>query len=56
MRLFLLQRDIDDLERWIAEKEVVANSHELGADFDHVTILRERFDRFCEETEAVGKI
>ncbi|GAV05346.1 hypothetical protein RvY_15494 [Ramazzottius varieornatus] len=54
MRLFLLQRDIDDLERWIAEKEVVANSHELGTDFDHVTILRERFDRFCEETEAVG--
>ncbi|XP_055345534.1 spectrin beta chain-like isoform X2 [Paramacrobiotus metropolitanus] len=54
MRLFLLQRDIDDLERWIAEKEIVANSHELGQDFDHVTILRERFDRFCEETEAVG--
>ncbi|OQV17845.1 Spectrin beta chain [Hypsibius exemplaris] len=54
MQMFLLQRDIDDLERWIAEKEVVANSHELGTDFDHVTILRERFDRFCEETEAIG--
>ena len=30
---------MDDLEQWIAEREVVASSHELGQDYDHVTMV-----------------
>lgn len=37
-KLFEINREIDDIEQWIAEKEVVAGSHELGQDFEHVTV------------------
>lgn len=39
-RLFQLNREVDDLEQWIAEREVVAGSHELGQDYEHVTVSR----------------
>ncbi|KAB0396457.1 hypothetical protein E2I00_012101, partial [Balaenoptera physalus] len=35
--LYQLSRQVDELEHWIAEKEVVAGSPELGQDFEHVT-------------------
>jgi len=38
LKLYKLNRDIEDLEQWIAEREVVAGSHELGQDFEHVTV------------------
>ena len=38
LRLFMLSREIDDIEQWIAEREVVAGSHELGQDYEHVTV------------------
>lgn len=37
-RLCQLKRDLDDLEQWISEREVVAASHELGQDYEHVTV------------------
>ena len=37
-RLFQLNREVDDLEQWVAEREVVAGSHELGQDYEHVTV------------------
>merc|ERR1712223_1462573 len=46
--------EVDDLEQWIAEREVVAGSHELGQDYDHVTLLWERFREFARDTEAIG--
>jgi spectrin beta len=54
LRLFMLNREVDDLEQWIGEREVVAGSHELGQDYDHVTLLWERFKEFARDTEAVG--
>ena len=51
--LFYL-REVDDLEQWIAEREVVAGSHELGQDYDHVTLLWERFREFARDTESIG--
>lgn len=38
LKLYMLNREIEDLEQWIAEREVVAGSHELGQDFEHVTV------------------
>jgi spectrin beta len=38
LQLFTLHREVDDLEQWIAEREVVAGSHELGQDYEHVTV------------------
>lgn len=38
LKLYLLNRDIEDIEQWIAEREVVAGSHELGQDFEHVVV------------------
>ena len=40
LRLTQLKREVDDLEQWIAEREVVAGSHELGQDYEHVTVSR----------------
>ncbi|PSN56235.1 Spectrin beta chain [Blattella germanica] len=54
LQLFMLNREVDDLEQWIAEREVVAGSHELGQDYDHVTLLWERFKEFARDTEAIG--
>ncbi|CAG0879659.1 unnamed protein product, partial [Darwinula stevensoni] len=54
LQLFTLHREVDDLQQWIAEREVVAGSHELGQDYDHVTMLRERFRDFARDTETIG--
>lgn len=35
---FLLCREVEDLEHWIAERDVVASSQEMGQDLDHVTV------------------
>lgn len=40
LQLFMLNREFSDLEQWIADREVVASSHELGQDYDHVTVSR----------------
>lgn len=38
LKLYVLNREVDDLLTWIAEREVVAGSHELGQDFEHVCV------------------
>merc|ERR1712012_596010 len=54
LKLFMLNREVDDLEQWIAEREVIAGSHELGQDYEHVTLLIERFREFAKDTDAIG--
>merc|ERR1719232_1991719 len=54
LKLFTLNREVDDLEQWIAEREVVAGSHELGQDYDHVSLLVDRFKEFARDTDAIG--
>merc|ERR1712079_1002450 len=54
LKLFMLNREVDDLEQWIAEREVIAGSQELGQDYEHVTLLWERFKEFAKETEMIG--
>uniref|UniRef100_A0A8C2UX42 Spectrin beta chain n=1 Tax=Chinchilla lanigera TaxID=34839 RepID=A0A8C2UX42_CHILA len=53
--LFQLKREADDLEQWITEKEKVASDQEMGQDFDHVTMLRDKFRDFARETGAIGQ-
>lgn len=38
LKLFSLNREVDDIMQWIAERELVAGSHELGQDYDHVVV------------------
>ena len=38
LRLYELNRSMDDLEIWLVEREIVAKSHELGIDFEHITV------------------
>ncbi|XP_062862945.1 spectrin beta chain, erythrocytic [Trichomycterus rosablanca] len=52
---FLLSREVEDLEQWIAERDVVASSQEMGQDLDHVTFLRDKFRDFARETGTVGQ-
>jgi len=52
--LFKLNREIEDLIQWISERNVIADSHELGQDLDHVIMLRERFKQFAKDTEKCG--
>ncbi|NWU72447.1 SPTB1 protein, partial [Pterocles burchelli] len=53
--LFQLKREVEDLEQWIAERDVVASSQEMGQDLDHVTLLRDKFREFARETGSVGQ-
>ncbi|XP_062861105.1 spectrin beta chain, non-erythrocytic 4-like isoform X1 [Trichomycterus rosablanca] len=53
--LFQLNREVDELEQWIAEREISASSTELGQDYEHVTILQENFSAFSSETGGVGQ-
>ncbi|KAH1172387.1 spectrin beta chain, erythrocytic [Mauremys mutica] len=53
--LFQLKREVDDLEQWIAERDMAASSQEMGQDYDHVTLLREKFRDFARETGSVGQ-
>ncbi|TGZ63077.1 hypothetical protein CRM22_007109 [Opisthorchis felineus] len=55
LKLYSLLRDILDLEAWIAERIAVASSHELGADYEHCCLLRERFAEFARETSELGR-
>uniref|UniRef100_A0A915D2F1 PH domain-containing protein n=1 Tax=Ditylenchus dipsaci TaxID=166011 RepID=A0A915D2F1_9BILA len=54
LQLYDLHREIDDLLQWIADKEVVAGSHENGQDYEHVQMLQERFQQFARDTESIG--
>uniref|UniRef100_A0A671URU8 Spectrin beta chain n=1 Tax=Sparus aurata TaxID=8175 RepID=A0A671URU8_SPAAU len=53
--LYQLNREVDELEQWIAQKEVVASSPELGQDYEHVTVLQEKFTEFASETGSIGQ-
>ncbi|CAB1424717.1 unnamed protein product [Pleuronectes platessa] len=53
--LYQLNREVDELEQWIAQREVVASSPELGQDYEHVTVLQEKFTEFASETGSVGQ-
>ncbi|MGH0129988.1 UNVERIFIED_CONTAM: hypothetical protein FKN15_025849 [Acipenser sinensis] len=53
--LYQLNREVDELEQWIAEKEVVFGSPELGQDSEHVTLLQEKFTEFASETGSLGQ-
>ncbi|XP_027855780.1 spectrin beta chain, erythrocytic isoform X2 [Xiphophorus couchianus] len=52
---FLLSREVEDLEHWIAEKDVVASSQEMGQDLDHVTLLRDKFRDFSRDMGMIGQ-
>ncbi|KAM3671171.1 spectrin beta chain, erythrocytic isoform 1-T2 [Ammospiza maritima maritima] len=53
--LFQLKREVEELEQWIAERDVIASSPEMGQDLDHVMLLREKFREFARETGSVGQ-
>ena len=38
LKLYQLQGEIDDLEQWIAEKEIVAGSQDIGQDLAQVEV------------------
>ena len=54
LKLYRLNREIDDLEQWISDRELIAGSHELGQDFEHVSMLFDRFTAFAQETQQIG--
>ena len=45
LKLFQCNREIEDLKSWIADREVIAGSDDIGQDLDNVEMLEERFDR-----------
>ncbi|XP_043997589.1 spectrin beta chain, non-erythrocytic 4 isoform X2 [Gambusia affinis] len=53
--LYQLNKEVEELEKWITEREVVASSTELGHDLEEVTVLQERFTKFASETNSVGE-
>ena len=48
LKLFHFNREIEDLKSWIADREVIASSEDIGQDFDNIQMIEERFDRYVE--------
>lgn len=55
IQLFALKREMDDIMQWILDMEVVSGSQELGQDYDHITVLQERFKAFTIDMKATGQ-
>ncbi|KAK2879859.1 spectrin beta chain, non-erythrocytic 4 isoform X2 [Channa argus] len=53
--LYQLNKEVEELERWITERETVASSTELGQDLEDVTVLQEKFTKFASETNSIGQ-
>ncbi|XP_077403330.1 spectrin beta chain, non-erythrocytic 4 isoform X1 [Vanacampus margaritifer] len=53
--LYQLNKDVEELEKWITERETVASSTDLGQDLEHVTELQEEFTKFASETKNIGQ-
>ncbi|XP_039633856.1 spectrin beta chain, non-erythrocytic 4 isoform X1 [Perca fluviatilis] len=53
--LYQLNKDVEELEKWITERETVASSTDLGQDLEDVTVLQERFTKFASETNSIGQ-
>ncbi|KAK5611500.1 hypothetical protein CRENBAI_015730 [Crenichthys baileyi] len=53
--LYQLNKEVEELEKWITEREAVASSTELGHDLEEVTVLQERFTKFASETKSIGE-
>ncbi|MEQ2196747.1 hypothetical protein XENOCAPTIV_011421 [Xenoophorus captivus] len=51
---FLLCREVEDLEHWIAERDVVASSQEMGQDLDHVTERVDMVNQTIDELIETG--
>ncbi|XP_013855585.1 spectrin beta chain, non-erythrocytic 4, partial [Austrofundulus limnaeus] len=53
--LYQLHNEVEELEKWITEREAVASSTELGKDLEDVTVLQEKFTKFSSETFSNGE-
>ncbi|KAM8835897.1 spectrin beta chain, non-erythrocytic 4 [Synchiropus picturatus] len=53
--LYQLNKDVEELEKWITEREAIASSTELGQDLEDVTVLQEKFTKFASETNGIGQ-
>ncbi|XP_031552905.1 spectrin beta chain, non-erythrocytic 1-like isoform X2 [Actinia tenebrosa] len=54
LKLYQLNREVDDLELWIADKEVIAKSQDVGQDLAQCELLIEKFRDFAHDTTNVG--
>ncbi|CAF4967205.1 unnamed protein product, partial [Rotaria sp. Silwood1] len=54
LKLYRLNKEIDDLEKWISHRESIAGAHESGQDFEYVSMLLDRFVAFEQETQQIG--
>ncbi|KAL5008187.1 hypothetical protein ScPMuIL_013768 [Solemya velum] len=45
-------RECNDLEDWIGEQLLLAGSEEYGQDYEHLVILRDKFDEFKRTVDA----
>uniref|UniRef100_A0A1A8UHF0 Spectrin, beta, non-erythrocytic 4 n=1 Tax=Nothobranchius furzeri TaxID=105023 RepID=A0A1A8UHF0_NOTFU len=53
--LYQLNKEVEELEKWITDHEVVATSTDLGQDLEDVTVLQEKFTKFASETFSIGE-
>ncbi|PVD25646.1 hypothetical protein C0Q70_13305 [Pomacea canaliculata] len=51
-RLHAYMRESEDFEMWIEEQMQTASSEEYGQDFEHLQILRNKFDEFKRTVET----
>ncbi|KAL5270487.1 hypothetical protein ACHWQZ_G001266 [Mnemiopsis leidyi] len=53
--LFHFNREVAELNVYISSKEIVANSNDLGRDYEHVQVLENKFNEFYTELTTIGQ-
>ncbi|XP_028393281.1 spectrin beta chain, non-erythrocytic 1-like isoform X3 [Dendronephthya gigantea] len=53
-KLYQLIREVDDLEQWIADREVIARSQDCGQDLEQCELLIQKFEDFKQDTTNIG--
>ena len=51
-QLYLLNREVDEVESWMNDREAVATVQDIGADLEHNEVLQKKFVDFTKDLKA----
>ncbi|EDV20209.1 uncharacterized protein TRIADDRAFT_32414 [Trichoplax adhaerens] len=54
IKLYQFNREVDDLELWLGDCETIAKSKECGADYEHLEIIQDAFEKWVDNTKTTG--
>ena len=56
LKLFQYNREVEDLKSWIADRQTIASSQDIGQDYDNIQMIEERYENSHEVNITKRKI